>query len=112
MSDCLFCGIAAGDVPADIVVQDDATVVFRDVNPQAPVHLLAIPRQHVASAAELTDDDAPLLGALFGALRSAAAESGVTSYRLVTNIGPDAGQSVEHLHIHLLGGRRLRWPPG
>ena len=112
MADCLFCGIASGDVSADVVTQDDLVVVFRDVNPQAPVHLLAIPRRHVASAADLSAADADLLGGLFGALRTAAADSGATSYRLVTNIGPDAGQSVQHLHIHLLAGRRLGWPPG
>lgn len=110
--DCLFCRIGRNEQPADIVAADDAVVVFRDINPQAPVHLLAIPRRHIASAAELSADDAGLLDGLVTALKDAAAQAGVSSYRLVTNIGPDAGQSVAHLHVHLLGGRRLGWPPG
>ena len=112
MDDCLFCRIANGELPAAVVSRDEETVVFLDVNPQAPIHLLAIPRRHVGSAAELTAADAGLLGALFATLRRAAADEGASSYRLVTNIGPDAGQSVPHLHIHLLAGRRLGWPPG
>lgn len=112
MDDCLFCRIARGEIPADIVAQDDAVVVFRDISPQAPVHLLAIPRRHIASAAELGPDDAGMLDALFAGLREAAAAEAASSYRIVTNIGPDAGQSVEHLHVHLLAGRRLGWPPG
>ncbi len=87
-------------------------IVFRDINPQAPTHLLGIPRRHIASARELSREDGPLIGALLGALRDAASDAGAESYRLVTNIGPDAGQSVAHLHVHLLAGRRLRWPPG
>ena len=109
---CLFCRIATGEIPAQVVLADDRTLVFRDINPQAPVHLLAIPRLHIGSAAELTEEHAELLSALFGALRAAAREEGVESYRLVTNVGPDAGQSVDHLHLHLLAGRRLGWPPG
>lgn len=97
---------------ADVVSSDDETVVFRDINPQAPLHLLAIPTRHIASAADLGEDDAGLLASLFTALRAAAEAEGVLSYRVVTNVGPDAGQSVAHLHLHLLGGRRLGWPPG
>lgn len=111
-AECLFCKIAAGEIPADIVRSDDQVVVFRDINPKAPTHLLAIPRRHVASAADVTDDDGPLLAALFGALRDLAAEAGVGGYRIVTNVGPDAGQSVFHLHFHLLAGRAMAWPPG
>jgi histidine triad (HIT) family protein len=110
--DCLFCRIAAGEVPAEIVRADDAVVVFRDINPKAPTHLLAIPRRHIPSAAELTDADGELLAALFGALNAVADEAGVTGYRIVTNVGPEAGQSVFHLHFHLLAGRTMAWPPG
>ena len=110
--ECLFCRIGRGDIPADVVLDRDDVVVFRDIDPQAPVHLLAIPRRHVESARDLTESDGPLLGALFAALRDAAAAEGAESYRIVTNIGPDAGQSVLHLHLHLLAGRRLHWPPG
>ena len=112
VEDCLFCRIVRGEVPAEVVREDDAVLVFRDINPQAPIHLLAIPRRHVTSARELTLADGDLLAALFDALRAAAADEGAESYRLVTNVGPDAGQSVAHLHVHLLAGRRLAWPPG
>lgn len=112
-SECLFCQIAAGEIPADIVHSDDEVIVFRDVNPQAPTHVLAIPRRHIASAHELGPGDDTLLGALFSALRATADAEGLgDGYRIVTNVGPAAGQSVEHLHLHLLGGRRLTWPPG
>jgi histidine triad (HIT) family protein len=110
--DCLFCRIVAGEIPSDIVRQDDQVIVFRDVNPRAPTHVLAVPRRHLASAADLTDADGDLLAALFGALRSFAQESGLGGYRIVTNVGPEAGQSVLHLHFHLLGGRPMTWPPG
>ena len=112
-AECLFCRIAAGEIPADVVHSDDEVIVFRDVNPQAPTHVLAIPRRHVASAHELGPADGGLLGSLFAALRATADAEGLgDGYRIVTNVGPAAGQSVEHLHLHLLGGRRLTWPPG
>ncbi len=113
-TDCLFCRIAAGEIPADIVAQDDLVVAFRDINPAAPTHVLVIPRAHVASAAELGDGDGPLLARLIATANAVAAAEGVAEggYRLVTNIGDDAGQSVHHLHLHVLGGRRLSWPPG
>ena len=104
-ADCLFCRIAAGEIPADRVFEDESVVVFRDINPRAPTHVLAIPRRHLASVAELTDSDGDLLAALFGALRHVAAEMGLTSYRIVSNVGAESGQSVFHLHFHLLGGR-------
>jgi histidine triad (HIT) family protein len=110
--DCLFCRIAAGEIPADIVFSDEQVVVFQDINPRAPTHVLAIPRRHLASAAELTDTDGETLSALFGALRRVAAEAGLNGYRIVTNVGPESGQSVFHLHLHLLGGRSMTWPPG
>jgi len=110
---CLFCRIAFGEIPADIVHSDDQVIVFRDVNPQAPTHVLAIPRRHVPSAHELGPGDGALLAALFDALRATADAEGLADgYRIVTNVGPAAGQSVDHLHFHLLGGRRLTWPPG
>jgi histidine triad (HIT) family protein len=110
--DCLFCRIAAGDIPSDKVYEDDSVVVFRDINPQAPTHLLAISRRHIPSAANLTDADGDLLATLFGALRHVAEEGGLHGYRIVTNVGAESGQSVFHLHFHLLGGRRMNWPPG
>jgi histidine triad (HIT) family protein len=112
-AECLFCRIVAGEIPAEVVHSDEEVIVFRDVNPQAPTHVLAIPRRHVASAHELGAADGGLLGALFGALRATADAEGLgDGYRIVTNVGAAAGQSVEHLHLHLLGGRRLTWPPG
>src|SRR5687768_9140056 len=110
--DCLFCRIAAGEIQADVVFSDDQVVIFRDINPKAPTHVLAIPRRHIPSAAELTDGDGPLLAAIFGALRHVAEEAGLHGYRIVTNTGAEAGQSVFHLHFHLLAGRSLSWPPG
>ena len=114
MLDCLFCKIVRGEIPAQIVYQDDLVLAFRDINPQAPAHLLIIPKQHVASAAELGPDSGPLLVALVMAANRLAAQEGVaeSGYRLVANVGADAGLSVAHLHLHLLGGRRLAWPPG
>ncbi|HEX5396061.1 MAG TPA: histidine triad nucleotide-binding protein [Candidatus Limnocylindria bacterium] len=110
-NDCIFCRIAAGDIPADLVLEDEEVVAFRDTNPQAPTHVLVIPRRHVASAHEL--DDPGLTAALFAAMRRIADAEGLgDGYRIVTNIGPAAGQSVAHLHFHLLGGRSLAWPPG
>jgi histidine triad (HIT) family protein len=110
--DCLFCKIAAGEIPSDRVYEDDAAVVFRDINPKSPTHVLAIPRRHIASVANLTDADGELLAALFGALRHVAEEAGLRAYRIVTNVGAESGQSVFHLHFHLLGGRSMSWPPG
>jgi histidine triad (HIT) family protein len=110
--DCLFCKIAAGEIASERVYEDDAVVVFRDINPKAPTHVLAIPRRHIASAANLTDADAELLAAIFGALRHVAEEGGLRGYRIVTNVGAESGQSVFHLHFHLLGGRSMTWPPG
>jgi histidine triad (HIT) family protein len=110
----MFCRIVAEEIPSDRVHEDEQVIVFRDINPRAPTHLLAISRRHVRSADDLTDsaDDGRLLAALFGALRTVAAASGLRGYRIVTNVGPDSGQSVFHLHFHLLGGRPMLWPPG
>ena len=109
--DCLFCRIAAGEIPAEIVYSDDAVVAFRDINPRAPTHVLAIPRRHIASAADLTDADGDAGGPLRGAAPRGQ-EAGLHGYRIVTNVGAEAGQSVFHLHFHLLGGRAMTWPPG
>lgn len=114
MSDCLFCSIAAGDIPATLVHQDDAVVAFRDINPQAPTHILVIPREHIASAAELTAAQDPLWARLLHVSQQLAVSEGIaqTGYRIVTNVGRDGGQTVNHLHLHLLGGRPMTWPPG
>jgi histidine triad (HIT) family protein len=111
-AECLFCRIAAGEIPAKIVFEDDTVVVFRDISPKAPTHVLAIPRRHIASAADLTEADGALLAALFGAMRRVADEAGLKGYRILSNVGPESGQSVFHLHFHLLGGRPMAWPPG
>lgn len=111
-TDCLFCKIAAGSIPAKLVYQDEQLVAFRDINPVAPTHILLIPRQHIASLDDA--QDAAQLGALLLAAGRLAREEGLaeTGYRVVTNTGPNAGQSVAHLHLHLIGGRAMSWPPG
>ena len=112
--DCLFCRIAAGEIPADVVHQDDLIVAFRDINPQAPTHILLIPRRHIDSAADVTEEDSALVGRLLATAADLARSEGIAAdgYRLVTNSGAAAGQSVPHLHFHLLGGRSMHWPPG
>ncbi len=114
MAECLFCRIAAGEVPATLVHEDDVVIAIRDIAPRAPTHVLLIPRRHVASAAELTEDDGPMLGRLFEVGATVARNEGIADqgYRLVSNVGRWAGQTVEHLHVHLLGGRPFSWPPG
>lgn len=114
MSDCLFCKIAEKKIPSKIVHEDDRVVAFEDVNPQAPVHVLVIPRKHVASVSELNEADAGLLGHLMLIGAAVAKQKGVaeSGYRLVANTGRNAGQTVFHLHFHLLGGRPMHWPPG
>jgi histidine triad (HIT) family protein len=111
---CLFCRIIAGDVPSEVVYRDELILAFDDINPVAPVHQLIVPLRHVASAAELTERDAELLGRVFAVAADLAREAGLAAagYRVVTNIGADAGQSVAHLHFHLIGGRVMAWPPG
>ena len=111
--DCLFCKIAAGKIPARIVHQDDDVVAFLDINPQAPTHILLIPRRHVAQTLDLTANDGPVLGRIVEVANQIARERGLEDgFRLVVNNGPGAGQTVYHLHVHLLGGRALSWPPG
>lgn len=112
-ADCLFCRIAAGEIPSTKLHDDALVFAIRDINPRAPTHVLVIPVAHVASAADLTDADAPLLGRLFAVAADIARSEGLEGgWRLVSNVGPDGGQSVDHLHLHLLGGRRMTWPPG
>lgn len=113
MAACPFCEIAAGERRADLVADTQRVVAFRDINPQAPVHVLVVPKQHLDSAAALGRGDAQLLAELFSvAVQVAADQALAEGWRLVTNVGPAAGQSVNHLHFHLLGGRRMGWPPG
>jgi histidine triad (HIT) family protein len=109
----IFKRIIDGEIPADILYQDDRCLAFRDVAPQAPTHVLVIPKREIASLADLQDDDAELAGHMLLVVRKLARELGLTGgYRVITNCGPDAGQSVDHLHFHLLGGRSMKWPPG
>jgi histidine triad (HIT) family protein len=113
MADCLFCKIAAREMDADIVRESDALMAFRDINPVAPTHILVIPKFHLASIRDLAAEHAELLSEVFAIIDAIAQEEGLSGgYRVVTNAGPDAGQSVDHLHWHLLGGRKMGWPPG
>ena len=110
--ECLFCRIVAGEIPADIVAQTDSAVAFRDLNPQAPLHALVVPRTHAADAAELAAKEPETVAELVSVAAQIAADEGHDSYRLVFNTGADAGQTVFHAHLHVLAGRSLTWPPG
>lgn len=114
MDDCIFCKIAAGDIPADRVFEDDRVVAFRDLNPQAPTHVLIIPKRHISTLNDLEPGDEALVGHLLATAKTVAADEGFaeTGYRTVVNCNADGGQTVFHIHLHLLGGRRLHWPPG
>jgi histidine triad (HIT) family protein len=114
MSDCLFCKIAAGEIPATVVYQDEELVAFEDINPQAPLHVLVVPRTHVATLNDLTAQQDALVGSLIRRGAAIAAARGVADagFRVVFNCNAGAGQTVFHLHLHVLGGRRLGWPPG
>ena len=113
MADCLFCKIVAREIESEIVHETEGILAFRDINPAAPVHVLVIPKRHVASSEDLGATDGDLLAELFETTRTVARENGVSGgYRLVTNVGADAGQTVHHLHLHVIGGRGLSWPPG
>ena len=115
MSDrCVFCRIVRGDLQADIVYSSEQVVAFRDIHPQAPVHVQVIPRRHVKDASELGECDASMLGEIFAAAREVAGQQGIagSGYRLVFNVGRDASNTIPHLHLHVLGGRALGWPPG
>ncbi|MGC9518778.1 MAG: histidine triad nucleotide-binding protein [Desulfuromonadaceae bacterium] len=114
MEECLFCKIAAGQIPATIVFEDDRVVVFEDINPQAPVHLLVIPRRHLSSLAEAQKEDEPLLGHIQCVIAHLAQEHGFAEagFRVVNNCNADGGQEVGHIHYHVLAGRKMEWPPG
>jgi histidine triad (HIT) family protein len=114
MEDCIFCKIAAGEIPADLVYEDDWVVGFRDLNPQAPTHVLVIPRRHIARLNDLNEDDAELVGRMYLAAGQIAAREGIAEpgYRTVMNCNEAGGQTVFHIHLHLLGGRAMHWPPG
>jgi histidine triad (HIT) family protein len=115
MADCLFCRIVAGEIPAKVAKRTADAIAFHDIDPKAPVHMLVIPTQHVAAVRDATGPDGEvMLGRLLSFSAQVASELGLDArgYRIVTNTGPDAGQSVDHLHLHLLGGRKFTWPPG
>jgi histidine triad (HIT) family protein len=114
MSDCIFCKIAAKEMDSDIVLETETVVAFRDINPQAPTHILLIPKKHIPKIADTSQDDQMLLGDLILSARDLAVEEGIaeSGYRLVFNNGAHAGQDVFHIHLHLLGGRQMQWPPG
>ncbi|MCW8942375.1 MAG: histidine triad nucleotide-binding protein [Gammaproteobacteria bacterium] len=114
MSDCLFCKIRDGEIPADIIFENDDVLAFNDVNPQAPVHLLIIPKKHISTVNDVVDDDQVVMGKLFSAAKDIANQRGVNDdgYRLVVNCNEKAGQTVFHIHMHLLADRALTWPPG
>ena len=113
MPDCIFCRIIRGEAPAKKVYEDERAFVFEDINPQAPTHVLIIPRKHIVGLKEAQAEDAEMIGHLHLVAAQIARERGIEDgYRTVFNVGPRAGQSVFHLHLHLLGGRSLRWPPG
>lgn len=113
MADCLFCKIVAREIPAELVFEDAESVAFKDVNPQAPTHVLIVPKRHIASLSASADEDAALLGRLQRVAARIAEKGNLTGgYRVVVNNGRGAGQSVDHLHYHLLGGRAMKWPPG
>lgn len=114
MTDCLFCKMAAGTIKPDVVLESDDVLAFRDINPQAPTHVLVIPKRHITTLNDAHPGDAELLGKLFLAARAVAQQDGIaeSGYRSVMNCNRDAGQSVFHIHLHVLGGRALGWPPG
>jgi histidine triad (HIT) family protein len=114
MEDCLFCKIINKKIPSAIVFEDDKVIAFRDIDPQAPVHILIVPRKHVPTLMDLTDEDKEIIGYIYLVAKKLAQKEGVAKkgFRVVANCNADAGQAVFHIHFHLLGGRRLSWPPG
>lgn len=114
MSDCLFCKIIEGEIPCDKVYENDQVIAFRDVNPQAPTHILVIPRKHISTVNDLTAADKNIVGEMLLAAQAVAKQEGIeeSGYRLVMNCNEGAGQTVFHIHLHVLGGRRMNWPPG
>ena len=112
MSDCLFCRIIAGESPSSKVYEDDVCYAFNDIAPQAPTHFLVIPKEHIASVSGINADNSAVVAHMFEVIAKVTAEMGIESYRVVSNIGEQAGQSVPHLHFHVLSGRDMTWPPG
>ena len=114
MSDCLFCRMVAGESKPDVVFEDDQVLAFRDIGPQAPTHVLVIPKKHISTSNDIEPEDAQLIGALYLAAKQVAAAEGIAEegYRTVMNCNAGAGQAVFHIHLHLLGGRMMHWPPG
>ena len=111
--DCIFCKIANGTIPSTKVYEDELILAFRDLDPQAPTHVLIIPKEHIASADEITEENAVVVAHIFTVAKTIAAQEGLTNgYRIVNNCGEDGGQTEKHLHFHLLGGRSMKWPPG
>lgn len=111
--DCLFCKIIKGDIPSEKIYEDERCYAFRDIDPQAPVHFLVVPKEHIAGASRVTDENCAVVGHIYAAIaRIARAQGCAGDYRVVTNCGEMSGQTVEHLHFHVLGGRPLAWPPG
>jgi len=113
-TDCLFCKILAGEIPADIIYESDTAIAFRDISPKAPTHVVIIPRQHIATINDIDQEHEPVVGSLFSAAKAIAAREGLAEegYRVTMNCNKAAGQTVFHLHLHLLGGRQFDWPPG
>ena len=112
MDDCLFCKIAAGQIPSNKLYEDDTLLAFYDIDPQAPVHFLVIPKEHIGSVAEIGAENSAVVAHIFEVIAKLTKELGLESYRVVSNIGEQAGQSVHHLHFHVLSGRDMTWPPG
>ena len=112
MSGCLFCKIAEGQIPSNKVYEDEVCFAFYDIDPQAPTHFLVIPKMHISSVAEVSEDNAAVVTHIFAVISKVTKELGLESYRVVSNIGEQAGQSVPHLHFHVLSGRDMTWPPG
>ena len=114
MDDCLFCGIIEGKIKGDLVYQDNSVVAFRDIGPKAPLHLLIVPRKHIPTVLDIAPEDGPLIGEIYTVAAKLARDNGLADrgFRVVVNCGADAGQTVFHLHYHLLGGRQFGWPPG
>lgn len=112
MSDCIFCKIAAKEIPSKALYEDEQVYAFYDLDPQAPTHFLVIPKQHIAGAREITDENSAVVGHCYAVIARLSAQLGFDSYRVVTNCGESAGQSVFHLHFHVLAGRDMTWPPG
>ena len=114
MSDCIFCKIVSGDIPSTKIYEDEQVIAFRDINPQAPSHILVVPKRHISGVNELAEQDEALVGHVYGVIARLVRELGIaeTGYRVVVNSGTDGQQSVPHLHFHVLGGRLLAWPPG